>query len=197
MTQDIAKDRMPPPRTLVVVETIAIVVGLGAALYVALNPSLVYAPAPRAVLFTLVSLIPALLVGSQAAAHLRLEWRGFAFTTAGASALCLALIFILDRISAPEEKIAVYKVVDEQFRGVTLEPDGALEIFPLSGALEITHFHEANTLVAIFPEQVGDCLVRVRYAGEFYQGTIAYTGSRKAILQIGEHLQLIQKPEAP
>ncbi len=185
----------PSSRVLAMVEVLVIVVGLGAALYVAINPSLVYAPAPRAVLFTLVAMIPALLIGSKAAAHLNLKWKGFTFFTAGASAVCLALIFALDHISSPEEKIAVFKVVNENMKGVTLEPEGALEIWPITGSLNITAFREGDTLVAIFPEQVGDCAIRVRYGDDFYHGVISYTGSRKTLLQLGQDLKLVGKKE--
>lgn len=184
---------LPDPRLLVGTEVAAIVVGLGAALHVALNPALVFAPAPRLVLFTLVSLVPALLLGSRAASALRLQLRGFVFTTAGAGAVCFMMIVALDHLASPEEKIAVFRVFDADLESVTLEPDGALQVWPTSGALEITSIREGNTLVAIFPEQVAECRIRVRYADDYYQGVITYTGSRQTTLIIGQELRPVRE----
>src|SRR5437879_1660646 len=99
----------------------AIIIILFLGLYVALSPSVVYAPTPRVVLFLLIALLPAILFGAEATSALRLEWPGFLLSTTGAAAVCLGLLWVLNHLAKPEEQIAVYYVVDEKNRPVPLE----------------------------------------------------------------------------
>lgn len=178
------------------VEVLTIAVGLTAALFVVFNPVLFHAPAPRAVLFMLVSMVPALLIGSRAVTTFQLKLPGFMLASTGATAVCLGFVLVLHHIAAPDEKIAMFKVVDAAENKITLEPDGALEIRPMRGAIDLIPIRQGNTLVVVFPSQVGECVIKVRYAGEYYRGVITYAGARETQLKIGQELQLI-KPVTP
>src|SRR4051812_11803846 len=89
------------------------VVILAMAVFVALSPAVVYAPAPRVVLFFLVAFIPALLFGAEVSAQLKLQLPGLCFTVAGVFAFCLGALFVMEHLAKPEEKIAVFQVVDQ------------------------------------------------------------------------------------
>src|SRR5262245_45747205 len=89
---------------LVRVLSFLIILSLG--IWVALSPSVIYAPTPRVVLYFLLSLIPAIIFGVEASSRFEFRLPGFCFTTAGAFAVCLGVLFLLTYLSKPEEKIA-------------------------------------------------------------------------------------------
>lgn len=167
-----------------------VVLALG--VFVALSPRVVYAPVPRVVLFFLVSLLLAILFGTAAMAQLKLELPGFTFVTAGAGALCLGTLWILTRLAKPEEKIAVFHVYDEAGQPVNLQGQGAFQVMLAGSGLQVTTFSSGvNTLVFIFPEQVGDVelLVKKTTNGKPYTGNISFAGSRQIKLFLGKDLK--------
>lgn len=178
--------------TAVKVVSVFLILGLG--LFVALSPTIVYAPTPKIVLFFLISFLPSLLFGAAASSRFKLELPGFVFTTAGACAVCLGTLLLLNHLSKPEEKIAVYQVYDENKEPVSLDWQGAFEVMVTAQGLSVTKFIEGHTAVLIFPEQVGSVEVRIKKApiGPTYVGTVGYAGNRTSNLVLGQQLSLTQ-----
>ena len=165
---------------------------LGLGFYVALSPSIVYAPVPKVVLFCLISFLPAILFGAEAASKFNLQLPGFAFTTAGAAALALGTLVLLSHLAKPEQQIAVYHIVDQQRQPVLgLDRDGAVEIQLSNQALVVTKLIDGNNLVLIFPEQVGEAEVLVKpvLSGPAYFGKVTYAGNRQSELMLGRDLK--------
>lgn len=166
---------------------------LGVGLFVALSPRVVYAPQPRVVLHFLLSVFVSILLGAEAVAKLELQLPGFLFVSSGATAICFAMLWVLNHLSKPEEKVAVFYIDDEKGEPVNLEWDGALEVRLTAQGLQPTKFVSSNALVLIFPEQVGEAEIRVRQTGDGrpYVGTVSYAGTRKTTLRLGDQLKLL------
>ena len=165
---------------------------LALGLYVALSPSVVYAPVPKVVLFCLISFLPAILFGAEAASKFNLKLPGFAFTTAGAAAVALGTLLLLNHLAKPEQQIAVYRIVDQQRQPVLgLDREGAVEIQLSNQALVVTKLIDGNNLVLIFPEQIGeaDVLVKPVLTGPTYFGKVSYAGNRQSELMLGRDLK--------
>jgi|SRR6185436_132026 len=161
-------------------------------LYVALSPSIIYAPVPKIVLLCLISFLPAILFGAEAAAKFDLKLPGFAFTTAGAAAIALGTLLLLSHLTKPEQQIAVYRIVDEQRQPVLgLDREGAVEVQLSNQALAVTKFIDGNNIVLIFPEQVGEVemLVRPSLTGPTYFGKVSYAGNRQSELMLERDLK--------
>lgn len=162
-------------------------------LYVALSPSVIYAPVPKIVLLCLISFLPAILFGAEAAAKFDLKLPGFAFTTAGAAAISLGTLLLLSYLTKPEQQIAVYRIVDQQRQPVLgLDRDGAVKVQLSNQALVVTKLIDENNVVLIFPEQVGevDMLVKPVLTGPTYFGKVSYAGTRESELMLGRDLKL-------
>ena len=101
---------------------------LGVAVFVALSPRIVYAPQPRVVLYFLLSILPAILFGTEAAVRLKLDLPGFSFISSGAAAVCFAMLWLLNHFSKPAEKIAVFYIYDEHDNPVDLQWKDAVEV---------------------------------------------------------------------
>jgi hypothetical protein len=121
-----------------------------------------------------------------------LKLPGFCFTTAGVFATCLGTLLVLTTLSKPEEKIAVFQVFDENGQAVALDWSGALEVPITDRGLTITKFVSGNTVILIFPEQVGEVELRVKRlsTGPTYSGVVTYAGSRTSKLILGDRLKL-------
>jgi hypothetical protein len=160
-------------------------------LVVALTPNLVYAPAPRVILFFLVAIFPAILFGSLVTANLEVKGPWFVFTTTGVFAVCLAGLLTLDHLAKPQEKIAVYQVFDSNDEPLNLEAKSAVEVPVTESGLTVTKFVDGNTIVLIFPEQTGKAEIRVKpiSTAAAYTGEVTYAGSRRSKLFIGRDLK--------
>jgi hypothetical protein len=172
----------------IIVAVVVLVVGI----YVALSPSVVYAPTPRVVLYCLISFLPAILFGAEAVAKFRLQLPGFAFTVIGAAAISLGTLFLLTYLSKPQQQITVFRIVDENRQPVIgLDREGAIDVLLSGEGLQVTKLVDGNNVVLIFPEQVGECEVRVRPLtfGPMYSGKIAYAGNRQTELILGRDLK--------
>lgn len=182
--------------TLTKLKVVAIIVVLALGLYVAFSPTLVYAPVPRIVLFFLICLLPAILLGAEASSQFRLELRGFLFTTAGACAVFFGALVLLNYLSKPGEKIVVYQIVDEDRRPVPLNFPGALQVDVTGQAMTVTKFIDNNTLILVFPEQVSavDISVRKDSFGPVYSGSVTYSGVKSYKLVLGKDLTTNTKP---
>lgn len=164
---------------------------LALGLFVALSPGVIYAATPKIVLLFLISFLPSLLFGAEASSRFDLRLPGFTLTTFGACAVCLGGLLLLNHLSKPEEKIAVYQVYDENNDPVALDWQGAIEVPVTAQGLTVTKFIDGNNAVLIFPEQVGSVEVRVKTApiGPTYSGTVGYAGNRTSKLLLGQQLR--------
>ena len=176
------------------VRTIAFVAILALGVFVALSPKVVYAPQPRVVLFLLMSVLVALLFGETATAvtHLQLDLPGFALLSTGATAICFGLLWLLNYLAKPEEKIAVFYIEQEDGKPVNLQPKGAVEVPVTPKGLMVTHAVSGNNaLILIFPEQVGEAQIRVRSHpnGDQFIGVVAYAGNRSSRLRLNHELK--------
>jgi hypothetical protein len=162
------------------------------AVVVALQPRVVYAPQPRVVLYFLMSVLVATLLGAEATAQLQLKLPGFCLVSSGAAAVCFGMLWLLNHLSKPEEKIAVFSVEDEHGMPVNLELDQALDVALTPTGLQVTKFVTGDTVILIFPEQVGEAELRVRKTanGPRYTGMVSYAGSRSTKLRLGRDLRL-------
>jgi hypothetical protein len=161
------------------------------AVVVALSPRVVYAPQPRVVLYFLMSVLVAILLGAEAVAQLELKLPGFVLVSSGAAAVCFAMLWLLNHLSKPEEKIAVFYVHDEQGQPVDLQWKGAVEVPLTAQGLQVTKLVSENAVLLIFPEQVGETEIYIRKVagGQQYTGTVSYAGSRSARLRLGRELK--------
>jgi hypothetical protein len=157
---------------------IAVILLVG--VWVALSPGVVYAPTPRVVLYLLVALLPAILLGAEATSQFKLNLPGFLFTTTGAAAVCFGALLLLTYLSKPEAKIAVYQVYDEAGQPLPLQGSGLVDVPLTQDGFSITRFVEGNTVVLIFPEQAANAVLRVKKfsTGPWYSKTVTYAGSR-------------------
>src|SRR3954471_6139111 len=85
---------------------------LGLALFVALSPTVVYAPAPKVILYLLVALLPAILFAAELTAQFQLQLGWFVASAGGAAALVLITLVLLTHLTKPEEQIAVFEIVN-------------------------------------------------------------------------------------
>lgn len=174
-----------------IVRIIAMLSVLALAIYVALVPNVVYAPTPRVVLYLLVALLPAILLGAEGAARLELKLPGLIFTAAGTVAVLFGLLYFLDYLSKPQEKIAVYQVVDEKGEPLPLDWDGAISVSVTGIGLSVTKCVEGNTVILIFPEQVEQAEMQVKKSplDVNYIGQVNYAGTRTVKLKLGKELK--------
>jgi len=178
-------------RVMETVRILIVIAVLGVGLYVALSPRVVYAPQPRVVLYFLLSVLLAILLGTEAVARLKLELPGFIFVSGGATAVAFAMLWVLNHLSKPEEKIGVFYIYDENGNALDLQWKGAIEVLLSAQGLQVTKLISESAAVLIFPEQVVEAEIRVRKiaAGPQYSGTVSYAGSRSARLHLGRELR--------
>jgi hypothetical protein len=177
-----------------IVRIIVMILILGLAVFVALSPNVVYAPVPRVILFLLVSLLPAILLGAEGAARVKIKLPILILTATGAAGFLFGLLFFLNYLAKPEEKIAVYQVVDEKGNPVTLDFDGAIDVSVSERGLSVTRFVEGNTVILIFPEQVGQAEIQVKKSPSdvIYTGQVNYAGTRTSKLKLGSDLKPVK-----
>jgi hypothetical protein len=160
-------------------------------IYVAVRPTVVYAPTPRVILLFAVSTLPALLFGSQVKAQFDIKLGWLVFTTSGIFAACLGVLTVLIHFSKPEEKITVFQVFDEHKQPVNLEAKDAVGVPVTPSGLSVTKFVDGNTIIMVFPEQAGQAELRVKpmSTGPAYVAEVSYAGSRTAKLFFGQQLK--------
>lgn len=129
-------------KTRVVVLILILLLGI----FVALSPGVVYAPAPKVILYFLISLLPAMLFGAEASSKFQLRLPGFCFTTMGAFAACLGTLVVLTNLSKPAEKIAVFHILDESSQSVMLDWAGGVEVPLTDQGLTVSKFVEGIRL---------------------------------------------------
>ncbi len=178
------------PFVMLGMRVVAIVVILVIMAIVALSPAVIYSPVPRNILYALVSIFVAILLGAETSARFKFQWLGFSIVLVGTGALCAALLVLLTYLSKPEQQIAAFNIVDENGKKVDLNWDGALQVPTMGNGISANPFSKGNTLLLIFPEQVGEQEIRVKKTsdGQEYVGTIKYAGTRTVTLKLGVDL---------
>lgn len=163
---------------------------LGVGIYVALSPSIVYAPAPRVVLFFIISVIPAILFGSEISSKFNLSLPGFAFAVAGAGAVFFGALFSLNYLAKPEQQIAVFSFYDEEGNPFPIDAPGIVKLNLAQTGLTVTDVAKGNDLILIFPEQVAQVEIEVTkfVADKPFQGILTYAGNRTRKLTLGKEL---------
>src|SRR5258706_11491271 len=174
-----------------VVRIVVAIAVLGLGIFVAVAPAIGYSPQQRAVLYLLISLLPAILSAGAATAKFEMKLAGFAATAAGSAALLLIVLLLLNREFKPDLQIAVFHLYTKSGRElVGLEREGVVKLTsPL--AADVTKYISKNTLVVIFPEQIPNCKLRVQPdlgTDKIYSKTISYTGPRQTDLFLEKDL---------
>lgn len=176
----------------IIIAVLIIILGF----FVALSPNLFYAPTPRVVLYLLVSCLPAILFASEASARFDMKIPGFVATAGGSAAIMFIALFLLTYLSKPELQIAVYSIHyqnGEPVQGLN-RPDCVT--IPISdNGLQLTKFVDNNSVIVIFPEQVGESQINVRpvSGGPIYSGKISYAGTRVRNLYLQTDLKILAK----
>ncbi len=176
---------------LAIVRTLSALAILALGIFVALSPGISYAPVPRITLLALVALLPAILLGTEAGAKLKLRLPGIALVAFGSIAVFFTALWILTQYSKPEQQIAVFYIVDQQHQPINnLDRDGALEVLRTSQGLSVNPLIDGNAMVLIFPEQITQLTIVVRPVsfGPSYSGTVTYAGNRQTYLVLDKDL---------
>lgn len=174
-----------------VIRIVSAIAILAVAIFVALAPNVVYAPVPRVVLFLLVAILPAILFGAEFAAKFEFKLPGLLISASLVTGAIFGLLYLLNHFAKPEEKIAVYQIVDENNAPVTLDFEDAVIVPVTPNGLTVTKFVDGNTVILIFPEQVGqaEILVKKSPSDVTYTGQVNYAGTRRSKLMLGTDLQ--------
>jgi hypothetical protein len=159
--------------------------------FIALTPTVTYAPVPRLVLFTLASSAIAIFLGAEASTKLELRFPGFALITAGTAALAFGLLWYLNSTLKPDLQVAIYQVQDETGNDVRVDYDGLVQINEIPSGRPAFFVAKGNYLVVLFPELVPEEFVKIRQTtdGAFYRGKVSYAGNRQMILKLGADLK--------
>lgn len=159
--------------------------------WVVLSPGTAYAPVPRITLFTLSSAAIAIFLGAEATTRLKLEWKGFAFVTAGVAALGFMLLLFMTSTVKPELQVAIYQVVDENGGDLRVDLDGAVRLTEIPSGRPGFFLAQGSQLVITYPELVPEQKIQIRKTtdGPYYMGTVTYAGTRKTSLKLGTDLK--------
>jgi hypothetical protein len=183
---------MPPPNARRdAIETIAILLPLAVGVAVAFIPNLVYAPIQKVAIFFLLGLCPAVLLADKATTRFQLKLPGMVFTAGGAAAILFGLMFWLDRLSKPEEQIALYEIFDASGNPYPLQVAEFEVHRDRHTALTPSYFTDRNTIILIFPQQLPEADISIKdpLTQRTVRGTVSYTGSRTNKLTIGKELK--------
>lgn len=171
-----------------IVTAIAALGCLGLGALVVLRPNVVYTPVARVTLYMLVTLLPATLLTTVAATRVTIEWPGFVARAGGTAAVFFIAFVLMNRFSAPDLRLAVFRVRGES-ADISLE--GGLGQTKIIGA-PVRYCVDGDQLFVEFPEQVEQATLVVRYPpserGQTYEGTIGYAGIRNYTLKLGKDL---------
>jgi len=179
-------------RIWLIVRVVAVIVVIAEAVWVTFSPQALFAPTQRTVLFFLISLVPALLLGEMGSATLEVKGKmkalTFGFFAVGAIAVFFAALWSFDTLSKPEEQIAVYQIFDSKGSPITLNPRRVKDPVGPRG-LTVTTCVKDTHIFMIFPEQVGEVRLDVEpLSNTHYAGMVSYVGSRKTDLILGADL---------
>lgn len=164
---------------------------LGVGIYVVLSPDISFHYVDRAVLFSIISILPAILFGAEATSHFKFKLPGLIFTTTGAAAISFGLLFSLHFISKPGFQIVQYSIRDEYQSDLVLQSE-LISIKPISGPKkvgDVNLFLQDNnqTIVLIFTGEVRECELKIRKkftSKEVYKGIVKYTSNSKLGLEL-------------
>jgi hypothetical protein len=159
--------------------------------FVALSPTMTYAPVPRLMLFMLASGALAIFLGAEASTRLELKLPGFALVTAGTAALAFGLLWFLTNTLKPELQVAIYQIRDEAGQDVRVDFNGSVQVNEVPSGRPGFFLSQGNYLVVLFPELVPEEVIRIRKTtdGPYYQGKVSYAGNRQMVLKLGTDLK--------
>jgi len=173
------------------VKIVAILTILIVTVYIVLHPYISYLQTPRIVLFFLISMLPAILLGSEVTNHFELKLPAFILTTTGAAAVFFGALMLLVYFSKEDQKFAVYNVYNESRSSFSLEFQNiAIE----GGNVKTDYFTKQNHLLVIFPPGIDMLKMEMHNSANNrgYNCSISYSGNKERdSLIIGKDLKLI------
>ena len=139
-------------------------------LYVAWNPTLVYASTPRLVLFFLIAMLPSILFTSSVVATITADLKWLGFSATGPAAVLFIGLFFLDKYAKPEERLAVYNLFEDQTTQVFADgvsvTGGARAYLDQSGHALIVHYGSSDESIQInIDSPVGRHFCHLSYPG--------------------------------
>ena len=151
------------------------------------HPGLVLAPAPRVTLYFILSVAPAYLLAKNVQAQLELKMGPMMAVLGGSFAAFVTLLFVLTHLTKPEVQIAVYNVFakeDGVEMEVNLEGKDVVQVLRSGSGANVDSYVDGNTLILIFPEQVSEAEVQIRWpvSGPVYTEKLTYAGTRSSRL---------------
>jgi hypothetical protein len=166
------------------------IVALIVVLFLCFNSSVYFTPFARITIFLVVASLPAIMFGTETAAHFKVEFKWIVFSAFGLGAFYLGVVFVAYLISKPELQVVAFQVVNEKDEPVVIDAPGVLSISKDSSGLSVSWFAKYNEIIMIFPEQVTKVTMRINDRPEkSYTCEVAYAGIRKSVLKYGAELK--------
>jgi hypothetical protein len=162
---------------------------LALGIFVVLRPAAVYTPVSGNILYVLVGIMVALLLGRQGQATFKWKAQSFYVFVAGSAALVFIALLLLSWLSRPGLMVSVFHVYTEEGEEVPLEGTGMFSVELPGSGISVGSVVQGNTVVLLFPEQQPEVDVKVRHGGATYFGAVSYAGERQSKLVLGEHLR--------
>lgn len=187
----IKKDRLPVRRTTPVDNKLTklrpwlIGGAFLVALYLALNPSIGYAPVPRVVLFFVLALLFTLVSVGELDAKFEMRLPGFLFTSTGVLAAMCGLLWLLNHLAAAEVQATRFTLRYKGVHKLTFTPS-MISVTPLQGiGGSMPYFIDGEDIYLIYPLGVNTAQVRVNPVGlKWYHKELSYAGNRQVVQQI-------------
>jgi len=166
-------------------DAVVILACLSLAIYVAASSSAVYEKTPRVVLFTVVSLLVAVLFATRAQAKFDLKLPGMVFTATGAMAVFMGLIVVLSYLTKSDDRVMVLSFKERS--GIELPLDTAdLRITTLHGR-NLEKCIEGSRAYVILSDDIPGISVTVADGNLPYQWDVPPSAGRT--LQIGKAIK--------
>jgi hypothetical protein len=154
------------------------------ALYIALNPSIGYAPVPRVVLFFVLALLFTLVSVGELDAKFEMKLPGFLFTSTGVLAAMCGLLWLLNHLAASEVQATRFTLRYKGVHKLTFAPN-MIDVKGLQGVGSMPYFIDGEDLYLIYPAGVNTAEVRVNPVGlKWYHKELGYAGNRQVVQQI-------------
>lgn len=162
-------------------------------LFVALNPSIGYAPVPRVVLFFLLAILFTLLFVGELDARFEMKLPGFIFSSTGVLAAMCGLLLLLNHLATPEVQATRFTL---RYQGVTTLRFTSEMIRVKAGqgvSGTIPYFFSGEDLYVIYPPGVSTAEISVNpTGGRWFRKELGYAGNRQVVYQIDREFLLVE-----
>jgi hypothetical protein len=154
------------------------------AAFVALSPSVGYAPVPRVVLFFVLAFLFTLVSVGELDARFEMKLPGFLFSSTGVLAAMCGLLLLLNHLAAPEVQATRFTLRYKGIHQLALQPK-MIEVKGVQGFGHVPHFVDGEDLFVIYPQGVTSAEVRINPLGlGWFHKELSYAGNRKVVYQI-------------